>query len=83
MLNKQEMMGFVENKVSKNARWDLFENKISNFFPILAAEHIFKKYVTHCLKKFYRNGYDRIEYRCMLTRLKKYDEDGNIVAIHN
>ena len=76
------MISFVEDKVPKNSRWDLFERKISNFFPILAAEHIFKKYVIHCLKKFYRNGYDRVEYRSLLTCLKEYDEQGNIVTVH-
>lgn len=40
--------------------WDRFEKKITNFFPILGTAHIFKKYVIHILRKYIKNGYDRI-----------------------
>mgnify|MGYP006995452899 CR=1 FL=1 len=42
------------------ATWVIFEAKILNFFPILGAVHLFKKYVEHVMLKFISNGYQRI-----------------------
>lgn len=63
--------------------WDLFEVKISNFFIILEALHIFKKYVLHVLRKYVKNGYNRIEFRALLINLKEYDQNGTLTKIHD
>ena len=42
---------------SQGERWDMFEQKISNFFTIYFALHIFKKYTKNILLKYIKNGY--------------------------
>lgn len=63
--------------------WVIFEEKISNFFPIVFALHLFKKYVRHTLLKFIHNGYERVEFRALLCRLTEYDSEGNFVKLHD
>lgn len=80
MMNKQEIEDtFVADQA---VCWDRFENKISHFFPILAAVHLFRKYTVHVLRKFVRNGYTRVEFRALLNCLTEYDETGAIVKTH-
>lgn len=57
MLNTEELMtmSFVQKEM-----WNRFEEKISNFFVLIFALDIFKKYTKHMLLKFIKNGYDRI-----------------------
>jgi hypothetical protein len=57
MLSKEELSVVAGEQ---HDFWVLFEEKISNFFPIIFALHIFKKYVRHTLLKFIRNGYERV-----------------------
>lgn len=40
--------------------WQLFEHKIGSFNILLSALDIFKNYVRHVLRKYIRNGYDRV-----------------------
>jgi hypothetical protein len=63
--------------------WKRFEQKIGNFFPLFFALHIFKKYIKHVLLKYIQNGYDRIEFRAFLGKLKEYDLEGNEVKEHD
>lgn len=35
------------------------------------------------LRKYYRNGYDRIEFRALLWSLAEYDNNGNLVKQHD
>lgn len=48
-------MSFIQKEM-----WDRFESKISNFFVLVLALDIFKKYTRHMILKYIRNGYDRI-----------------------
>lgn len=34
------------------------------------------------MRKYIKNGYDRVEFRTLLVRLKEYDADGNLVKEH-
>jgi len=45
--------------------------------------HIFKKYVRHILLKYIKNGYDRVEFRALLSQLTEYDQLGNKVKVHD
>jgi len=60
--------------------WPPFEQKITNFNTILAVNEVFEKYSEHVLRKYIANGYDRIEFRALLTPLKHYDEAGNYLG---
>ena len=80
MLSKEEITSL---EFSQNARWDVFEQKISNFFAVYFALHIFKKYTRQLLLKYIRNGYDRLEFRAFLGQLVEYDNEGNIVKTHD
>ena len=62
--------------------WDLFENKISNFFTIYELLQIFRSYAEHVMRKYAKNGYDRLEFRAILRELHEYDESGNLVQVH-
>ena len=42
---------------------------------------VFRKYSEHILRKFIANGYDRVEFRALLTGLKVYDAEGNLVKL--
>jgi len=66
MLNKEELLTL--SYVQKHM-WDRFEEKISNFFVLVFALHIFKKYTRHVLLKYIKNGYDRVEFRAFLAQL--------------
>lgn len=57
MLSKEELL---ETSCNQKAFWDLFEAKITNFFAIYYAVHIFKKYTRHVLLKYINNGYNRL-----------------------
>ena len=63
--------------------WVLFEVKISNFFTLVFATHIFKKYVRHVLLKYIKNGYERMEFRAILSQLNEYDDKGNFIKTHD
>lgn len=63
--------------------WNRFEQKISNFFVLIFSLHIFKKYTKHVLLKYIKNGYDRIQFRALLAQLNQYDEDGNMIKVHD
>ena len=49
--------------------WGPFEEKITRFATLRQGEHIFRKYSAFVLRKYYRNGYDRIEFRALLWPL--------------
>ena len=68
-------------KVAGDAKafWPVFEDKISTFFPLLTNRDVFVRYSEYILRKFIQNGYDRIEFRALLTKLKDYDEKGGFV----
>jgi hypothetical protein len=57
MITPEEMF-----EVAGNAKlfWIPFEEKIMRFMTLIQTAHIFKKYSDFVLRKFYRNGYDRI-----------------------
>lgn len=57
--------------VAGNAKllWGPFEEKITRFATLIQVEHIFRKYSAFVLRKYYRNGYDRIEFRALLWTL--------------
>lgn len=63
MLSKEELLVVSGNQ---HDFWVLFEEKIGNFFILVLALHIFKKYVRHVLLKYIKNGYERIEFRALL-----------------
>lgn len=69
----------IEVCKDKSAAWGLFMKKVSNTAVIIFAAHIFPKYVKHILRKFIRNGYQRIQFRAELVRLSKYDEKGKFL----
>ena len=66
MLQREELQVVSGNQ---HDFWVLFEEKIGNFFILVFALHIFKKYVRHVLLKYIRNGYERIEFRALLCQL--------------
>ena len=41
------------------------------------------RYSEHVLRKFVANGYDRIEFRALLTRLREHDAKGALVKEHD
>jgi hypothetical protein len=57
MFNKDQLLALT---LEQKEMWDRFEVKISNFFVLIFALHIFKKYVRHILLKYIKNGYDRV-----------------------
>lgn len=70
MITPEEML-----QVAGNAKlfWIPFELKITRFMVLLQAQHIFRKYSEYVLRKFYHNGYSRIEFRALLWGLNEYD----------
>lgn len=80
MFNTEELMtmSFLQKEM-----WDRFESKINNSFMLIFTLDIFKKYTRNTLLKFIKNGYDRIEFRALLTKLKEYDAEGNFVKEHD
>lgn len=62
--------------------WTPFELKITRFNVLLSVQHVFRKYSEHVLRKFYRNGYSRIEFRALLTGLDEYDSQGRLLHRH-
>ena len=80
MLNREELLtlSYVQREM-----WTRFEEKISNFFPIYFALHIFKKYTRHLLLKYIANGYERLEFRAFLCTLNEYDTQGNLIKNHS
>jgi len=70
----------VKTTKDKVAAWRLFEKKTENFSVLIYARHIFIKYVKHILKKFIKNGYQRVEFRAELVRLSVYDEKGQFIG---
>jgi hypothetical protein len=80
MLSREELLVVSGNQ---HEFWVLFEEKICNFFVLVFALHIFKKYVRHVLLKYIKNGYDRIEFRALLCQMNEYDDKGNFVKTHD
>lgn len=80
MLNREELLTL---SFAQKEMWERFEEKISNFFPIFFALHIFKKYTRHTMLKYIRNGYDRLEFRAFLAQLTEYDSHGNLLKTHS
>ena len=80
MLLKEELetMSFVQGDM-----WNRFESKIGNFFVLVFTLDIFKKYTKHILLKYIKNGYDRVEFRALLTKLNEYDENGKFIKEHD
>ena len=74
---------FQSMSFKQKEMWDRFEQKVGNFFAIIFALHIFKKYTKHILLKYIKNGYDRIEFRAFLPKMKEYDLEGNMVKEHD
>jgi hypothetical protein len=66
MLTHDEML-----QVAGNAKlfWIPFELKITRFMVLIQVEHIFRKYSEYILKKYYKNGFSRIEFRALLWPL--------------
>jgi hypothetical protein len=60
--------------------WVLFEQKVLNSAVIIYSRHLFTHYVRHVLRKFIRNGYQRVEFRAELARLSLYDPKGKFVC---
>lgn len=50
------------NDIAGDAKkfWIPFEEKIMRFMDLIQVAHIFKKYSNYILKKYVKNGYDRI-----------------------
>jgi hypothetical protein len=69
------------NEIAGDAKkfWIPFEEKIMRFMDLIQVAHIFKKYSNYILKKYVKNGYDRIEFRALLWSLKEYDSEGNLI----
>ena len=62
--------------------WEVFQAKYVSFFPLEWSLHIFRKYVEYGMRKFIRNGYDRMEFRISRMNLVEYDEEGYVVKEH-
>lgn len=60
--------------------WTTFEKKLASTSTLIYCKDIFLKYVEHILKKFIDNGYQRVEFRSLLVKLKDYDKDGNFIG---
>lgn len=73
----EEMVEVCKDKV---AAWGLFEKKVSNTAVLLSARHIFVAFVKHILRKFIKNGYQRVEFRAELTRLTVYGPQGQFIG---
>jgi hypothetical protein len=43
-----------------NAAWVVFEKKVLNSAILIYSRHLFRPYVQHVLRKFIKNGYQRI-----------------------
>ncbi len=80
MITHEEML-----QVAGKAKlfWVPFEAKILRFMKLIQVVHIFRKYSEYILRKFYRNGYNRIEFRALIWELTEYDSDGNVVKTHD
>ena len=57
----------------------IFDKKVHKTSVLIYAQHIFKPYVKHALRKFALNGYERVEFRSILHKLLKYDEKGHLI----
>ncbi len=44
---------------------------------------VFSRYCEYILRKYIKNGYDRVEFRALLIRLKEYDKEGNFISEHD
>lgn len=53
---------------------------MANTDTLIYCRDIFRKYAEHVLKKFINNGYQRVEFRSILPKLKDYDEKGNFLG---
>ena len=78
MLNTEDNRKIAAKEVKF---WVIFQKKIVAFFPILFALHQFKSYMKYVCEKFVQNGYDRLEFRSMLSELTQYDQEGNVVKV--
>ena len=79
MFNKRNYEEFESKKVTF---WSIFEHKIVTFFTILYSLKHFKIYIKYICEKYLKNGYDRLQFRSMLSGLTEYDEQGNVVKKH-
>lgn len=60
--------------------WALYEQKVLHSSVIIYSRHLFGHYVRHALRKFIRNGYQRVEFRAQLLRLSLYDAHGKFIS---
>ena len=60
--------------------WALYEQKVLSSSVIINSRHLFGQYVRHALRKFIRNGYQRVEFRAALLRLSLYDPHGRFIS---
>lgn len=67
-------------KGKDNAAWNLFEQKSLNFSTLVESRHLFRAYVQHVLRKFIKNGYQRVEFRAELLKLSLYDTNGKFIC---
>jgi hypothetical protein len=63
-----------------NAAWTLFEQKSLNSSVLISSRHLFTAYVKHVLRKFVKNGYQRVEFRAELIKLSHYDAHGKFIC---
>lgn len=80
MITHKEMLEIAGNS---KLFWVPFEEKILRFMKLIQVVHIFRKYSEYVLRKFYKNGYNRIEFRALLWGLSEYDSNGNLIKAHD
>lgn len=66
-LTQEEMESLAGNA---EQFWTPFLTKIFTFDVLLEVQDIFEKYCEYILRKFIKNGYQRIEFRALLVGLK-------------
>lgn len=64
----------------ENDAWVLYEQKVVNSAVLIYSRHIFRAYVQHVLRKFIKNGYQRVEFRAELLKLSLYDTQGKFIC---
>ena len=67
-------------KKDKPEVWSTFEKKITNIGTLIYSRDIFVQYVEHILRKFIKNGYQRVEFRAELVKLSEYNCKGHFVG---
>ena len=72
-LNEQDLKAA---NYERSEIWKLFEYKIIAPAKILVITDIFEKYTRHILRKYKKNGYQRIQFRFAYRKFKIYDQEG-------